>query len=84
MNTTVIVNYRGYSIYFILHALTIITAFTWHQLIQDYINKYAIKGYLKIALIYALFITAISVILHSLLGKYAKPPSDSDEELLSN
>ena len=84
MNNSVIGEYRGYSIYFILHALTIITAFTWHQLIQDYLSKYAIKGYLKIALIYALFITALSVILHSILGKYAKQPSDSNEELLIN
>ena len=25
-------DYKGYSVYFILHALTLITAFTWHQL----------------------------------------------------
>ena len=36
----IVKEYKGTTIYFILHALTLITAFTWHQLIQDYIGTF--------------------------------------------
>jgi len=71
-------DYKKYSIFFILHAFTLITAFTWHQLMQNYLEsiKSRTKHIFKIALLYALFITSISVFLHVTFGKYSKRPSD--------
>lgn len=72
----IVSDYRKYSIYFILHALTLITAFTWHQLIQDYIGTFKKFDTLKISIVFALLITFISVTLHIFLTKYSKQPED--------
>lgn len=71
------VKFRGYTIYFILHALTLITAFTWHQLLQEYLETLkSTSSTIRFTLIYALFITIFSVLLHLILGKYAKEPDN--------
>lgn len=69
-------DYKGYSVYFILHALTLITAFTWHQLIQDYIGTFKKINALKMSIVFTLLITFISVILHIFLTRYSKKPED--------
>ena len=69
-------DYKGYSVYFILHALTLITAFTWHQLIQDYIGTFKKINALKMSVVFTLLITFVSVILHIFLTKYSKRPED--------
>ena len=70
-------SYEGYTIYFILHALTLITAFTWHQLLQDYLGTLSSKQKaLTFAFIYAIIITVVSVTLHIFLGKYSIQPDD--------
>ena len=69
-------DYKGYTVYFILHAMTLITAFTWHQLIQDYIGTFKKFNALKISVVFTLLITFISVFLHVFLTKYSKQPED--------
>lgn len=69
-------DYKGYTVFFILHALTLITAFTWHQLIQDYIGTFKSFNALKMSVVFTLLITFISVILHIYLSKYSKKPED--------
>ena len=69
-------DYKGYTVYFILHAMTLITAFTWHQLIQDYIGTFKKFNALKMSVVFTLLITFISVFLHVFLTKYSKQPED--------
>ncbi len=69
-------DYKGYTIFFILHALTLITAFTWHQLIQDYIGTFQKNSALKLSVVFTFVITFISVFLHATFSKYSRKPDD--------
>ena len=74
--TKMVSDYKGYTIFFILHALTLITAFTWHQLIQDYISTFQKNSALKLSVVFTFFITFISVFLHATFSKYSRKPDD--------
>jgi hypothetical protein len=71
--------FEGYSIYFILHALTLITALTWHGLLDKYLGALNRSDSIHVGIIYAIFITILTVILHMMLGKKMIKPSDADE-----
>lgn len=73
---TIVDDYKGYTIFFILHALTLITAFTWYQMIQNYIGTFKTKNILGVSVVFTLFITLLSVILHVYLSKYSRRPDD--------
>ena len=72
----IVKSYKGYTVFFILHALTLITAFTWHQLIQDYIGSFKNINVLKLSTVFTLFITLFSVAMHVYFGKYSIQPDD--------
>ena len=71
--------FEGYSIYFILHALTLITALTWHGLLDKYLEPMNTSKSLHLGLLYALFITLLTVVLHIILGKKMIKPEDASE-----
>ena len=71
-------NSEGDSIYFLLHSLTLITALTWHSLIDSQLVSMKSSSSIYYGIGYAIIITLITVLLHLILGKYMITPSDSD------
>ena len=72
------VKFEGYSVYFLLHSLTLITALTWHSLIDTQLVSIKSTRSIYYAIGYAILITMITVLLHMILGKYMIKPSDSE------
>ena len=70
--------FEGYSIYFLLHSLTLITALTWHSLIESKLISVKSSRSIYYGIGYALIITMVTVLLHMILGKYMIKPSDSE------
>lgn len=71
--------FEGYSIYFLLHALTLITALTWHSLLDKHLGALNTGKSLHVGILYALFITLLTVVLHIILGKKMIKPEDASE-----
>ena len=72
------IKFEGYSIYFLLHSLTLITALTWHSLIETQLMSMKTSSSLYYAIGFAILITMTTVLLHMILGKYMIKPSDSE------
>jgi hypothetical protein len=72
------IKFEGYSIYFLLHSLTLITALTWHSLIESELISVKSSRSIYYGIGYALIITMVTVLLHMILGKYMIKPSDSE------
>lgn len=70
--------FEGYSVYFLLHSLTLITALTWHSLIETQLVNVKTSRSIYYAIGYAILITMTTVLLHMILGKYMIKPSDSE------
>lgn len=60
--------FRGLTIYFILHSLTLITAFSWYGLIEGQLNKLKGRNNLLLTLIFVICLTLLTAIMHILLG----------------
>jgi len=75
---TLKIKFEGYSIYFLLHSLTLITALTWHSLIESKIINVKSSRSIYYSIGYALIITMVTVLLHMILGKHMIKPSDSE------
>lgn len=71
-------NIEGYSIYFLLHSLTLITALTWHSLIESQLVSMKSSNSIYYGIGYAIIITLITILLHLILGKYMIKPADAD------
>jgi hypothetical protein len=73
------IEFEGYSIYFLLHALTLITALTWHGLLETHLGSLKSSNSSYVGLLYALFITVLTVVLHIILGNKMIKPEDASE-----
>ena len=60
--------FKGLTIYFILHSLTLITAFSWYGLIESQINRLKGGNNLLLTFIFVIFITLFTTIMHIFLG----------------
>ena len=75
---TLKIKFEGYSIYFLLHSLTLITALTWHSLIESKIINVKSSMSIYYSIGYALIITMVTVLLHMILGKHMIKPNDAE------
>tara|TARA_B100000035_G_C20611104_1_gene384035 strand:- start:170 stop:472 length:303 start_codon:yes stop_codon:yes gene_type:complete len=67
--------FRGLTIYFILHSLTLITAFSWYGLIEGQLNKLKGKNNLLLTFIFVICLTLFTAIMHIALGNRMIIPS---------
>jgi hypothetical protein len=72
------IKFEGYSIYFLLHSLTLITALTWHSLIESKLISVKSTRSIYYGIGYAIIITMVTVLLHMILGKHMIKPNDAE------
>tara|TARA_E500000178_G_scaffold296798_1_gene303183 strand:+ start:2701 stop:2997 length:297 start_codon:yes stop_codon:yes gene_type:complete len=60
--------FKGLTIYFILHSLTLITAFAWYGLIEGELNKLKGRNNLLLSVIFVVCLTLLTAIMHIALG----------------
>ena len=60
--------FKGLTIYFILHSLTLITAFSWYGLIEGQLNKLKGRNNLLLSFVFVICLTLLTAIMHIALG----------------